>query len=458
MKGEEDFEPQHLQNHKSALVGSEGPLSHSGDQHIGQSVSIYSEEALDRAVEGAVVRAVLSHTPLSRRRFMSMVGQGTIAAVLSQFLPLEAVKAAAKDAAPLEKKALKIGFIPITCATPIIMAGPMGFYSKYGLEVELLKTAGWAVMRDKAIAKEYEAAHMLTPMPLAISLGVGSPAVPFVMPAVENINGQAITLHIKHKDKRDPKQWKGFKFAVPFDYSMHNFLLRYYLAEHGLDPDKDVEIRTLPPPEMVANLRIENLDGYLSPDPFNQRAVFDKVGFIHLLTKEIWDGHPCCAFAASREFVTANPNTFGALLKAIVDATHFSSKHENRKAIAEAIAPKSYLNQPLPVLEQVLTGKFEDGLGKEHQVPGRIDFNPFPWHSMAVWILTQMKRWGYIKGDVDYKKIAEQVYLASECGEKMKEIGYPPPGATYQNHTIMNKVFDPGKPEEYIKSFSIKRV
>ncbi|TAK07047.1 MAG: nitrate ABC transporter substrate-binding protein [Candidatus Manganitrophaceae bacterium] len=438
MKRDEDLHPQDPQDHGPASAGP--------------------EEALDRAVEGAVVRAVLSHTPLSRRRFMRMLGQGTMAAVISQFLPLEAVKAAAKDkSGPLEKKGLKIGFVPITCATPIIMAGPMGFYNKYGLDVELVKTAGWALMRDKAIAKEYDAEHMLTPMPLAITLGAGSPAVPFVMAAVENLNGQAITLHINHKDKRDPKQWKGFRFAVPFEYSMHNFLLRYYLAEHGLDPDKDVEIRTLPPPEMVANLRIANLDGYLSPDPFNQRAVFDQVGFIHILSKEIWDGHPCCAFAASREFVNAMPNTFGALLKSIVDATHYSSKPENRKAIAEAIAPKSYLNQPLPVLEQVLTGTFDDGLGGQKQVPGRIDFNPFPWHSMAVWILTQMKRWGYIKGDIDYKKIAEQVYLASECGEKMKEIGYPPPDATYQNHTIMKKVFDYSKPEEYVKSFQIRR-
>lgn len=415
------------------------------------------EEKLDAAIEGAVVRAVLSRMPLTRRRFMRMVGEGTVAALLAQFLPLDAVKAAVKEAGPLEKKSLKVGFVPITCATPIIMAGPMGFYARYGLDVELIKTAGWAVMRDKALAKEYDAEHMLTPMPLAITLGAGSPAVPFAMAAIENINGQAITLHIKHKDKRDPKQWKGFKFAVPFDYSMHNFLLRYYLAEHGLDPDKDVDIRTLPPPEMVANLRVDNLDGYLSPDPFNQRAVFDGVGFIHLLSKEIWDGHPCCAFAASREFVTAMPNTFGALLKSIVDATHFSSKPENRKAIAEAIAPKSYLNQPQSVLEQVLTGTYDDGLGKQQHVPGRIDFNPFPWHSMAVWILTQMKRWGYVKGDLDYKAVAEKVYLASECGEKMKEIGFPPPAATYQNHTIMNKVFDPSKPEEYLKSFNIRK-
>ena len=180
------------------------------------------------------------------------------------------------------------------------MAHPMGFYSKHGLNVEVIKTAGWAVIRDKTINKEYDAAHMLSPMPIAISLGVGSNAVPYTVPAIENINGQAITLSVKHKDKRDPKDWKGFKFAVPFDYSMHNYLLRYYLAEHGIDPDTDVQIRAVPPPEMVANLRADNIDGFLGPDPMNQRAVYDGVGFIHMLSKEIWDGHPCCALRPRR--------------------------------------------------------------------------------------------------------------------------------------------------------------
>ena len=144
---------------------------------------------------------------------------------------------------------------------------------------------------------------------------------------------------------------------------MHNYLLRYYLAEHGLDPDQDVQIRAVPPPEMVANLRADNIDGFLGPDPMNQRAVYDGVGFIHVLSKEIWDGHPCCAFAASREFVTGAPNTYAALLKSIIDATAFASKAENRKQIAEAIAPANYINQPVTVLEQILTGTFADGLG-----------------------------------------------------------------------------------------------
>ena len=215
------------------------------------------------------------------------------------------------------------------------------------------------------------------------------------MPAIENINGQGITLAIKHKDKRDPKDWKGMKFAIPFDYSMHNYLLRYYLAEHGLDPDTDVQLRSVPPPEMVANLRADNIDGFLAPDNICQRAIYDGVGFMHILSKEIWDGHPCCSFAASREFITTSPNSFAALTRAIVDATAYASKAENRKQIAEAIAPANYINAPVTVLEQVLTGTYADGLGGVKTDAKRVDFDPFPWQSFAVWMLTQMKRWGH---------------------------------------------------------------
>ena len=299
--------------------------------------------ALDRAVEGAVMHALFPQDAL-RRRFLRAVGGGTALAAVSALFPLAAAKEAfAQSGGPLEKRKLKVGFIPITCATPIIMAHPMGCYGKQGLDVEVVKTAGWALIREQAMSGEYDAAHMLSPMPLAITLGVGaSRAVPWTMPAVENINGQAITLSMKHKDRRDPKDWKGFKFAVPFDYSMHNYLLRYYLAEHGLDPDTDVQIRAVPPPEMVANLRADNIDGFLAPDPVNQRAVYDGVGFIHTLSKAIWDGHPCCAFSASREFVTTQPNTYQALLKAIIEATAYARAPAHRKEIATAIAAPNY--------------------------------------------------------------------------------------------------------------------
>ena len=409
-----------------------------------------------RVVEGAVMRAIFPEDA-TRRAFLKAVGVPTAMAAIAQFFPLATATEVFAQTGKPEKTDLKVGFIPITCATPIIMGAPMGFYAKQGLNVEVVKTAGWAVIRDKTLNKEYDAAHMLSPMPLAISLGLGANAQPYALSAIENVNGQAITLAMKHKDKRNPKDWKGFKLAVPFDYSMHNYLLRYYLAEAGLDPDADVQIRAVPPPEMVANLRADNIDGFLAPDPVNQRAVYDGVGFIHMLSKEMWEGHPCCAFAASRDFMTALPNTYAALMRAIMEATAYARKAENRKQIAEAIAPANYLNQPVTVVEQVLTGTYADGLGTVKKAADRIDFDPFPWESFAVWILTQMKRWGQLKGDVDYASVAKQVFLATDAARLMKEAGLEAPAATTKGFSVMGKAFDPSKPEDYLASFAIKR-
>lgn len=408
-------------------------------------------------VASAVMRAVFPKE-VARRAFLKSVGASAALGVLSQFFPIKmATEVFAQGAGKLEKTDLKVGFIPITCATPIIMAHPLGFYARQGLNVDVVKTAGWAVIRDKTINKEYDASHMLAPMPIAISLGLGSTPIPFTVPAIENINGQGITLAMKHKDKRDPKDWKGFKLAIPFDYSMHNYLLRYYLAEHGIDPDTDVQLRSVPPPEMVANLRADNIDGFLAPDNICQRAIYDGVGFMHILSKEIWDGHPCCSFAASREFITTSPNSFAALTRAIVDATAYASKAENRKSIAEAIAPANYLNAPPVVLEQALTGTYADGLGNIKSDAKRVDFDPFPWQSFAVWMMTQMQRWGQIKGDVDYKGVAEQIYLAADTGKVMKEMGLTPPASSYKSFQVMGKTFDPEKPKEYLASFKIKK-
>ena len=409
------------------------------------------------AVEGAVLRSLFPDA-VKRRGFLRAVGAGTAAAAIAECFPVAAARALAEDApGKIEKPDLKIGFIPITCASPLIMAQPMGFYSKYGLNVDVVKTAGWAIVRDKAINREYDASHMLSPMPFALSLGAGSVKQDWTIPAIENINGQAIVLALKHKDRRDPKTWKGMRFGSPFDYSMHNYLLRYYLAEAGLDPDSDVSIRVIPPPEMVANLRADNIDGFLGPDPVNQRAVYDGIAFIHILSRDIWDGHPCCAVGVSRQFITESPNTFLALTKAIVDATGYANKAENRKQIADAIAPANYLNQPPIVVEQALTGTYADGLGNVVKQPLRAGFDPFPWQSFGVWILTQMKRWGQIKGDVEYADIAAKVMLSTEASKRMSELGLTPPSSNTKTFVVMGKTFDPAQPDAYLSSFAIKR-
>jgi len=428
---------------------------HAPDQH---DAAVVSEERYSRDfIEATLVKALLPNERV-RRRFLQAVGATTARAAIASLLPMGALEAMAQDKAPLEKRDLKLGFIAITCATPLIMADPLGFYKKEGLNVQLNKTAGWALIRDKMLNREYDASHFLSPMPLAISMGLGSVAQPMRVATVQNINGQAITLAMKHKNNRDPKNWKGFKFAIPFEYSMHNFLLRYYLAEAGLNPDTDVQLRVVPPPEMVANLRAGNVDGFLGPDPFNQRAVFDEVGFIHILSKDIWDGHPCCAFGVSEAFIQQNPNTFAALFRSVLSAAAMARDPKNRELIAKVIAPTAYLNQPEVVLNQVLSGKFADGLGGVKNVPDRTDFDPVPWQSMAVWMLTQMKRWGYIKGDVNYKQIAEQVFLLTDAKKQMKALDQKVPEGAYRKYKVMGKEFDADKAEAYAKSFAISKL
>lgn len=413
---------------------------------------------LGQAVNEAALRAAFPDET-TRRTLLTAFGAGTVLAALESILPLGNVREAlAQPAGAPEKRDLKIGFIPITCATPIIMADPMGFYRRHGLNVEVIRTAGWAVIRDRSIAREYDAAHMLAPMPVAMSLGVGvANPIPFAVAAIENINGQAITLANKHRERRNPRDWRGFRFAVPFDFSIHNYLLRAYVAEAGLDPDRDIQIRSVPPPEMVANLRADNIDGFLGPDPFNQRAVFDGVGFIHILTRELWDGHPCCAFAVPRSMITDTPNTYAALLRAIVEATAYSDNQANRREVANAIHGPNYLNQPLTVVEQVLTGTFANGLGQVVRQPNRIGFDPFPYHSMAIWILTQMRRWNQLQRDVDWATVAEQTFLALDAGRAMRDLGMQVPANPMRTETILGRSFDPRDPAGYMASFAIRR-
>jgi len=460
----EEFVANTATEFRQVAASSAKPCNHKGPCNCSSKVDAPAadshEDRMGNLVEEAVVRAIFPND-LKRREFISRVGKTAAAGLIASVLPIGNMRSWAAEpvkASDIEKKDLSIGFIPITCATPIIMAEPMGFYAKHGLNAKVRRASGWAMVRDWGINKEVDAAHMLSPMPLSISLGAGSPEVPYLMPAVENINGQAITLANKHKGVKGPQDMKGFRFCVPFEYSMHNYLLRYYLAEGGIDPDKDVQIRVVPPPEMVANLKAGNVDGYLAPDPFNQRAVYEKCGFLFKLTKEIWPGHPCCAFAISQEFASTNPNTYKALFKSIVDATYYSSDAANRKEIAKAISPKNYLNQPVTVVEQVLTGKYLDGLGNIKNEPDRIDYDPMPWQSMAKWILSQMVRWGQIGPEVDFDAVAKKVYLEADCADMITDLGYKPKKESYDEFSIMGKPFTPKDPLGYAKSFSISRV
>lgn len=391
--------------------------------------------------------------PFTRRRFLKqmLVAATLMGATAAQ--GQQQLMAQTSDG-PLEKTQLRIGFIPITCATPIIMAEPLGFYEKYGLDVQVIKMPSWAAVRDSAIAGELDAYHMLSPMPISITLGLGSTAFPIKLASIENINGQAITVANKHKDTlTGPADFKGFTIGVPFPFSMHNFLLRYYLASGGIDPDTDVQITPVPPPDSVARLTVGDIDAMLMPDPFNQRAVFEGAGFIHLLTKDLWEGHPCCAFAASQDWIDAHPNTFNAVNKAIIDGAGYSSDNANRAEIATAISPREFLNQPEEVVAAVLTGEFEDGLGNNQNIPDRIDFDPYPWQSFAYWISSQMVRWDFLpEAQADYPAIGEDIFLTDLARSLAQEVGQEPPSEILRTETLLFDTFDPADPAAYIQA------
>jgi nitrate/nitrite transport system substrate-binding protein len=414
-------------------------------------------EALAAQVESSILGAVFP-SPITRRTLIELTGASSLMAAIGTVLPIGALKAMAAEAIPaLEKPDLQIGFLPITCATPLIMGQHLGIFQKYGLNVTLSKIPGIAMIRDKLSNGELDLSQQVMPVPITVSMGIGSVPDPAKVLSIQNQHGNSLVLALKHKENRDPRNWKGFKFAIPFDTSHQAMMLRYYLAEAGLDPDQDVSFRVVPPSEYFSNLRTGNIDGFFGGEPGGQRAVYEGAGFIHLLSREIWPGHPCCAFTARAAWIKEHPNTFAAIQKAVIEASLAVNEVANRKGAAAVLASPAYLNAPESVIEQVLSGRYADGLGNVREAPDRVMFEPYPHPSMAVWLMTQLKRWGMIKGDIDYRAIAEQVMLMTDAGNRMKELGSPVPAA-YRAETIMGKTFDAADPEGYIRSFPIRKI
>lgn len=417
----------------------------------GAEVSQSPEAAIDGAIEGSLL-AGLFPEPILRRQLLKSVGAATLLGALSSLLPLDMLKAIAQERKPLEKTKLSVGFLPITCAVPLIYGEKLGFYAKEGLDVSLQKIAGIALIRDKMLNGELDVSQQVMPVPLTMTAGLGGNKQSIKVLTILNQNGNSLVLAAKHKDNRDPKNWKGFTFAVPFDQSHQTLQLKNYLAAAGLDPDQDVKYRVVPPTEYVSSLRVGSIDGFFGGEPGGQRAVYEGAGFIHLISREIWDGHPCCSVTASEGWITANPNTFMAFYRAIVAASLTVSKPEARTGMAAVLAQPQYLNAPEIVLEQVLTGKYADGLGNIKTDALRVDYQPFPKYSAAVWLMVQLRRWNMLKEDVDYKSLAEQVMLATDASRIMRDQGVAAPGIEFGKEMILGKEFDSNRPDDYLKS------
>ncbi len=420
-----------------------------GAQHA--DVPADPEAAVGVQIEQTLLHGLFPE-PMLRRTLLTQVGAATVLGALSTLLPIEALKAIAQEKRPLEKSKLNVGFLPITCAAPLIFGEHLGSYAKEGLDVSLQKIAGINIIRDKMINGELDVSQQVMPVALTMTAGLGGTTQSIKVLTICNQNGNSLVLANKHKNNRDPRNWKGFAFAVPFEQCHQAMQLRNYLAAHGLDPEKDATYRIIPPTEYVSSLRVGSIDGFFGGEPGGQRAVYEGAGFIHAISRDLWPGHPCCSVTSPESWIRQHPNTFMAFYRAIIAASLHVSNKQNRAGMAKVLSQPQYINAPEVVVDQVITGRYADGLGAIKTADDRVDYDPFPHYSAAVWLMTQLRRWNMLKEDVDYKKLAQEVMLATDAAKIMKEMGVNPPAAEFRKELILGQDFDSSKPEEYLKT------
>src|SRR3989475_7965045 len=297
----------------------------------------------------------------ARRGFIKNAGAAAIMSLVPAAVR-NAAWAAGSDAA--EKTEVKVGFIPLTDCASVVIASVMEFDKKYGIKIVPSKEASWAAVRDKLVNGELDAAHVLYGLVYGVQLGIGGPKKDMAVLCTLNNNGQAITLSNQLKDKGATdgpslkaliaREKREYTFAQTFPTGTHAMWLYYWLAANGIHPFNDVKTIVVPPPQMVANMRVGNMDGYCVGEPWGARAIFDKIGFTAITTQDIWKDHPEKVLGTSAEFVQQNPNTARAMIAAVLEASQYIDTMANRKKGAEIIADKSYFNWPVDVIEQRL--------------------------------------------------------------------------------------------------------
>ncbi len=371
-----------------------------------------------------------------------------------------------------EIKEVKVGFIPLTDCAPIIVAAQMGFDKKYGIKIIPSKEASWAGVRDKVVNGELHAAHVLYGLVYGVQMGIGGQQKDMNILMTLNNNGQAITLASQLKDKGVTSggtlkrlldnENRDFTFAQTFPTGTHAMWLYYWLATYNINPMKDVKTIVVPPPQMVANMRIGNMDGYCVGEPWNARAIYDKVGYTVATTQDIWTDHPEKVLGTTAEFAAKNPNTALALTKAILEASRYIDATANRESVAKLIAGKAYVNAPEEVILGRFLGHYDNGIGKKWEDPNYMKFFndgkvSYPYLSDGMWFLTQHKRWGLLKSDPDYLAVAKKVNRIDIYTEAAKSLGVSVPSDPMRTSKLIDGVVWDGKdPKAYANGFKVK--
>jgi nitrate/nitrite transport system substrate-binding protein len=406
---------------------------------------------------------------ITRRELLKTAGVGTLLAGL----PLGWRGGAYASEGP-ENPKVRIGIIALTDCSSIVMAHELGLFKKHGIESTISKEASWAVIRDRLTLGENQATHMLLGLPYACTMGLqGSPVKPVIIPFYLNRNGQAITLTkaLLEKGVKTPAQLRPLAleaktkgnpmaFAMTYPPGTHAMWMRYWLASGNVHPDRDVSLITIPPPQMVANMKVGKMDGFCVGEPWNARAIADGIGFTAITTQQMWKDHPEKVLAFTEEYASKNPKTVKAVMRAVLEASQWCDKLENRPRLAEVVAQPQYINTAKEVLLGRLLGDYDYGDGRKEKDKLYMTFfdrqTNFPLKSHGVWWLSQFRRWGFVKEAPDYKAIVDRVHRPDLFRGVAKEMGVETPREDMRKETLWDGVvFDPSDPEKYAKSFPI---
>ena len=405
---------------------------------------------------------------MSEERRKLLVG-GAAAAAVGGLSPT--VWAAGSDKP--EKEEVRIGFIPLTDCASVVMASVLGFDKKYGIKIIPTKEASWAGVRDKLVNGELDMAHVLYGLIYGVHLGVSGPKKDMAVLMTLNNNGQAITLSKKLADKGAVdgaslaslmgKEKREYTFAQTFPTGTHAMWLYYWLASVGVNPIKDAKVITVPPPQMVANMRVGNMDGYCVGEPWGHRAIVDGIGITAVTTQDIWKDHPEKVLGSAGDFVKKYPNTARAVIMAVLEASRWiDAGLQNKLKMADTIAEKSYVNTGVDAINQRILGRYQNGLGKTWDDPNHMKFFNdgavnFPWLSDGMWFLTQHKRWGLIKEHPDYLGVAKQINQVELYKQAASQLKISVPKELMRSSKLIDGVVWDGKdPAKYADGFRVK--
>ena len=371
-----------------------------------------------------------------------------------------------------EKKEVKIGFIPLTDCASVVMASVLGFDQKYGVKIIPSKEASWAGVRDKLVNGELDFAHVLYGLIYGVHMGTSGPKKDMAVLMTLNNNGQAITLSKKLADKEAvdaaglaklmKTEKREYTFAQTFPTGTHAMWLNYWLASAGIHPITDAKIIVVPPPQMVANMRVGNMDGFCVGEPWNHRAIIDGIGVTSITTQDIWKDHPEKVLGTTAEFANKYPNTARAVTAAILEAGKWiDASLANKQKMAETIADKSYVNTSVDAINQRILGRYQNGMGKTWDDPNYMKFSSdgavnFPYLSDGMWFLTQHKRWGLLKEHPDYLAVAKQINQIDIYKQAASAAKVSLPKDVMRSSKLMDGVVWDGKdPKKYADSFTL---